>query len=85
MERGEASSPQASCRPAGTRAGRGQSQAARAHADIVAPLSGLVAARHVELGDMAQPGRPLLTVYDPRAMRAVVEVLKEFGARGAQD
>ena len=56
------------------RAGRGQAAAQQAHATVVAPLSGLVAARHVEAGEMAQPGRALVTVYDPAAMRAVVDV-----------
>jgi len=56
------------------RAGRGRAGAIQAYTMIIAPLTGLVAARHVEQGDMAQPGGPLLTVYDPRAMRAVVDV-----------
>ncbi len=67
------------------RAGRGASQAARAYSDIAAPLTGLVAARHAEQGDMAQPGRPLLTIYDPRAMRAVVDVPQQrLGAAGGR-
>ena len=56
------------------RAGRGQAGAVQGYTTIVSPLTGLVAARHVEPGDMAQPGRVLLTVYDPAAMRAVVDV-----------
>lgn len=67
------------------RAGRSRSEAARAYSDIAAPLTGLVAARHAEQGDMAQPGRPLLTVYDPRAMRAVVDVPQQrLGAAGGR-
>lgn len=34
-----------------------------------APYDGVVAAVDVELGDMAQPGRRLLRLYDPTAMR----------------
>lgn len=56
------------------RAGRGQAATVQGYTTIVAPLAGLVAARHVELGEMAQPGRQLVTVYDPAAMRAVVDV-----------
>ena len=32
---------------------------------ITAPFAGVVGATHVELGDMAQPGRQLVTVFDP--------------------
>jgi len=56
------------------RAGRGQAAAQQGHATVIAPLSGLVAARHVEAGEMAQPGRALVTVYDPASMRAVMDV-----------
>jgi hypothetical protein len=34
----------------------------------------VVAALHVERGDMAQPGRPLLTMYDPAALRVSASV-----------
>ena len=56
------------------RAGRGQAATVQGYMTIVAPMAGLVAARHVESGEMAQPGRQLVTVYDPSAMRAVVDV-----------
>ncbi len=36
---------------------------------ITAPYAGVVGATLAELGDMAQPGRPLLTVFDPRDLR----------------
>ena len=36
-----------------------------------APYAGLVAEVAVSLGDMALPGRPLLTLYDPAAMRVM--------------
>ena len=58
----------------GARAGRGQATTVQGYTSIVAPLTGLVAVRHVEAGEMAQPGRPLVTVYDPAAMRAVVDM-----------
>lgn len=41
---------------------------------INAPYAGLVADVMVEQGDMAMPGQPLLTVYDPKAMRVVINV-----------
>ncbi|MCK9285047.1 MAG: efflux RND transporter periplasmic adaptor subunit [Rhodocyclaceae bacterium] len=56
-----------------------QAQAAQAgaglsHATIGAPFAGVVGQRLAELGDMAVPGKPLLTVYDPRGLRAVATV-----------
>ena len=38
---------------------------------LTAPYSGTVAEVTAEVGDMALPGKPLLTVYDPAAMRVV--------------
>ncbi|MDI1309636.1 MAG: efflux RND transporter periplasmic adaptor subunit [Methylotenera sp.] len=41
---------------------------------IVAPYSGVVAEVNVELGDMALPGNPLLSIYDPKVLRIVASV-----------
>ncbi len=41
---------------------------------LVAPFAGVVAAVNVEQGDMATPGVPLLTLYDPTQMRVVASV-----------
>ncbi len=41
---------------------------------IRAPYGGVVASVPVTLGDMAMPGRPLLTLYDPAALRVSVSV-----------
>lgn len=41
---------------------------------INAPYAGLIADVMVEQGDMAMPGKPLLTVYDPGMLRVVVNV-----------
>ncbi|MFN3416538.1 MAG: efflux RND transporter periplasmic adaptor subunit [Caldimonas sp.] len=55
-------------------AGRGQAALARSFTTVVAPYDGLVLATHVEAGDLATPGRPVVTVYAPQPMRAVVYV-----------
>lgn len=49
-------------------------QVGKGHAQIVAPLAGIVAARHAEVGELAAPGRALFTIYEPGAMRLVVNV-----------
>jgi membrane fusion protein, multidrug efflux system len=41
---------------------------------VKAPYGGVVAEVPVALGDMAMPGRPLLTLYDPEALRVTVAV-----------
>jgi len=66
------------------RAQREQAATVQSYATVVSPLAGLVAARHIEVGEMAQPGRSLITVYDPAQMRAVADLapqrLAELGA-----
>jgi membrane fusion protein, multidrug efflux system len=48
---------------------------------VKAPYDGVVSDVTVVLGDMAMPGRPLLTVYDPRALRVSVAVPQMVAAR----
>ncbi|HEX5372894.1 MAG TPA: efflux RND transporter periplasmic adaptor subunit [Aquabacterium sp.] len=54
----------------------GQQQAAlqRGFTQVTAPFDGIVLATHVNVGDLAAPGRALLTVYAPGALRVVVQV-----------
>lgn len=54
-----------------------QSGAARTQSGfyvVRAPFAGVVAEVPVSLGDMAMPGRPLLTLYDPSALRVTANV-----------
>lgn len=37
--------------------------------EITAPLSGIVRQRHIEPGDLAHPGQPLLAIYQPHDLR----------------
>jgi len=51
--------------------------AARTQSDfyvVKAPYDGVVANVSVVLGDMAMPGRPLLTLYDPTALRITAAI-----------
>jgi RND family efflux transporter MFP subunit len=56
------------------KAGAGQAAASKAYTVVVAPYSGVVAARHVELGEMATPGKPLMTGFDPADMRVIATI-----------
>lgn len=58
--------------------------AARTQSDffvVRAPYAGVVADVAVVLGDMAMPGRPLLTVYDPLALRVSASVPQTVAIR----
>ena len=64
----------------------GSSGAALSHGAVTAPIAGLVAQRLVELGEMAAPGRPLITVFDPKSLRVIASLpqykLAEFRKSG---
>ena len=48
---------------------------------VRAPYDGVVAEVLVALGDMAMPGRPLVTVYDPSALRVSAAVPQTVASR----
>ena len=50
---------------------------------VRAPYAGVVAEVPVALGDMAMPGRPLLTLYDPSALRVTATVPYSVASRMA--
>ena len=74
LERTEAEYKAAQARVSALLAGAGQAQTERSFATIVAPYSGVVSARHVELGEMAVPGKPLMTGFDPGTLRVSATV-----------
>ncbi len=55
-------------------ANAGQAVAAQSFTTIAAPYAGVIGATLAELGDMAQPGRPLITIFDSRELRVVATV-----------
>jgi len=65
--------------------GRTQASLARGYAAVTAPFAAVVLATHVEAGELASPGRPLVTIYAPGRMRAVVQLpaSRSAAARGA--
>ena len=58
-----------------------QARVALEHLRLLAPIAGVVAERLVEPGDMALPGRPLVVVFDPEALR--LEATAREGLAGA--
>lgn len=55
-------------------AGAKQSALAQGFTKVVAPYDGWVLQTHVEAGDLAVPGKPLITLYAPLPIRVVVQV-----------
>lgn len=81
LDRAEAQHKSAQAEAAAQLASAG---AARTQSDfyvVRAPYAGVVADVAVVLGDMAMPGRPLLTVYDPGALRIRAAVPQTAAAR----
>jgi RND family efflux transporter MFP subunit len=74
LDQAEAAYKAAQARVGALIAGAGAAATERSFATIVAPYSGVVSARHVELGEMATPGRPLMTGFDPSTLRVVATV-----------
>lgn len=70
----------AQARVGALQASAGQAFTAKTFTTITAPYAGVVAATPIEVGDMATPGRALVTVFDPASMR-VLATLSQSGLR----
>ena len=74
LDQAQAAFDAARAQHAAAEAGRAQADASRGFATVTSPLTGVVAQRLTEPGEMAQPGRPLMLIYEPGALRAVADV-----------
>lgn len=59
-------------------ASRGQAETSAEYTTISAPYGGVMSALHVEVGEMAVPGKPLATGFDPDDLRATTRVPQAF-------
>ncbi|CBL44543.1 HlyD family secretion protein [gamma proteobacterium HdN1] len=59
-------------------ASRGQAETSAEYATISAPYGGVMSELHVEVGEMAVPGKPLATGFDPNDLRATSRVPQAF-------
>ncbi|HLY96835.1 MAG: efflux RND transporter periplasmic adaptor subunit [Sideroxydans sp.] len=68
---------------AASEAGAEQSALVQSYTSVIAPYSGVVSARMVEMGEMVTVGKPLMTGFDPSQLRVIANVpqdkLKEIG------
>jgi membrane fusion protein, multidrug efflux system len=69
---------------AAARAGQTQSSLAQGFTRLTAPYDGWVLQTHAEAGNLAMPGSPVLTVYAPQPIRAVVHVPASLQATARQ-
>lgn len=85
LDKAQADYKVALAQAAASEAGVGQASLTRGYAAVIAPYSGVVSARLVELGEMVVPGKPLMTGFDASEMRVVVSVpqdkLTEIGMK----
>jgi RND family efflux transporter MFP subunit len=74
LDRAEAEYRSAQSQVEARRAGVGIAATTRSYATVIAPYSGVVLARHVEIGETVAPGKPLMTGFDPSGLRVVANV-----------
>jgi RND family efflux transporter MFP subunit len=58
-----------------------ESEVMLSYTTILAPRSGIIVDRLAEEGDMAQPGVPLLVLYDPTSLRLEVPVMENLALK----
>jgi RND family efflux transporter MFP subunit len=83
MDQAEAQYKAAQAQTKATIAQAGVASTQSSFTTLAAPYAGVVASVSVELGDMASPGMPLLTVYDPTELRVVATVPETYVAQFA--
>ncbi len=81
MERAESAYKSAQAQANALLAQAGASRTHSAYHIVRAPFAGVVSEVPVSLGDMAMPGRPLLTLYDPARLRVTAAVPQSVAAQ----
>jgi RND family efflux transporter MFP subunit len=77
LDKAQADYKVALAQAAASEASTGQASLTHGYTAVVAPYSGIVAVRHVEVGELVMPGKPLMTGFDPAEMRVVANVPQE--------
>ena len=81
LDRAEAQFKTTQAEVAAQVAGAGAARTTSGFYVVKAPYGGVVAEVAIVLGDMAMPGRPLVTLYDPAALRVSVNVPQTVASR----
>lgn len=74
LDKAKADFDMAKAQAAASEAGESQQALARGYASVIAPFSGVVASRLVEVGEMMTIGKPMMVGFDPSQLRVVVNV-----------
>ncbi len=74
LDKAQADYKAAEAQLAAAQASAGQAATTRGFTAVMAPYSGVVAVRHVEQGEMASPGKALMTGFDPKDLRVVASI-----------
>lgn len=74
LDKARAENDAARAQLAAAQAAADMAATARDYAVVTAPFAGYVAVRHAQVGEMAQPGTPIVTLYDPSELRVVARV-----------
>ena len=78
MEQAETQFKAAQAQARATTAQAGVASTQSSFSTLMAPYAGIVASVSAEVGDMASPGMPLLTMYDPTELRVVAQLPESF-------
>lgn len=68
-------------RAAGSAAAAAEAEVMVGYTRISAPFAGVVVRKHVEVGDLVSPGRPVIELEDPASLRLEVEVPESLAGR----
>jgi RND family efflux transporter MFP subunit len=74
LDKAETDYKVAQAQAAASEAGAGQARLSQGYTAVLAPYSGIVAQRLVEVGEMVSPGKPLMTGFDPAKLRIIASV-----------
>jgi RND family efflux transporter MFP subunit len=78
LDKAQAEYDAATAALAAAQAGTSAAMTAKSYTLITAPFSGVIAERSVQLGEMAQPGRALFTMFDPKDLRVVANAPEDM-------
>ena len=78
MEQAETQFKAAQAQAKATTAQAGVATTQSSFTTLVAPFSGIVASVSVEVGDMASPGLPVMTIYDPSELRVAAQLPESY-------
>lgn len=78
MDKASAEFKSAQARLEGAKGRVAEAQEQMEHTVVRAPYSGIMVKRHVEIGEMANPGQPLVTGLSLEDLRVVVDVPQQF-------